>query len=187
MRIRLRLLLPAIQIVIAVLLLIVGNNQMAAHRGQDVYFGPPANWICYALNAPATVLRSAVMYLWEKLGRPFDTHVIAIDNAIFILGVGLVWFLVGAGIEVWLRKGRNVDPLVSAGPLRLVIDLSLMLLGLAFVVLVGYGTRDLLRMQSLASAITQAALYAIWGLVLLIVYGRDFLHRITAEKQSSTG
>lgn len=183
MRIKFRLLLPAIQIAMAVLLLVLGEHQRAAHRGQDMYFGPPAAWICYALNAPATVFRSGVMYLWNELGRPFASHVIAIDNAIFFFGLGVVWSLVRVVADSWFRKRRNIVSAMPAGPLRLVGDLGLVGLGVAFIVLVGYGTRDLLRMQSAVAAALESGLWAIWGLALVIICGRDFIRGISARRK----
>jgi hypothetical protein len=123
------------------------------------------------------------MYLWNELGRPFESHVIAIENAIFIFGVGLLWYLVGVVAESSLRKQRNVGSPMPAGPVRMVGDLGLVGLGVAFIMLVGYGTRDLLRMQSAGAAALEAGLWAIWGFALVIMCGRDFVRGISSRRK----
>jgi hypothetical protein len=123
------------------------------------------------------------MYLWNELGRPFASHVIAIDNAIFFFGLGVVWSLVRVVADSWFRKRRNIVSAMPAGPLRLVGDLGLVGLGVAFIVLVGYGTRDLLRMQSAVAAALESGLWAIWGLALVIICGRDFIRGISARRK----
>jgi hypothetical protein len=123
------------------------------------------------------------MYLWNELGRPFESHVIAIENAIFFFGLGVVWSLVRVVADSWFRKRRNIVSAMPAGPLRLVGDLGLVGLGVAFIVLVGYGTRDLLRMQSAVAAALESGLWAIWGLALVIICGRDFIRGISARRK----
>jgi hypothetical protein len=181
MRARLRLVLPTIQVAVAGLLLIYANYEKAAARG-NIYYRPPAREICYALNAPAALLRFAGMYLWAKLGMPYGNSVDAIDNTIFLFAVGMVWYLLAAVSDSGF--GRRQSIVTARSRWRIGIDLLLMLPGVLFVFF-SYAAWDPLHWESMILKLTRSALFAVWGLAMLIVCGRDFILSVSGHKTSA--
>ncbi|HET9180675.1 MAG TPA: hypothetical protein VFP59_00970 [Candidatus Angelobacter sp.] len=167
MALKLRFVLPAIQVILAASLLIIGAAQHKADRGKDIYYGAPAERVCYAINAPALLFRSAGLYLWHTTDFPMVND--AVDNGIFMIGVVLLWFLVGATIESRL-KGCHKTAL--SRPWRLAIDFFLIVVGIAFV-LVGVGAWNLVHLGSTLQGFAEAAIYFLWAMVLVLISGRD--------------
>jgi hypothetical protein len=180
LRTRLRLVLPTIQVAVAGLLLIYANYEKAAARG-NIYYRPPARDICYALNAPAALVRFVGMYLWAELGRPYGNSVNAIDDAMFLFAVGLVWYVIGAVTDSRLAGDKVLSP---RSGWRIGVDLMLMLPGVLFVFL-AYAAWDPLHWESITIKLTRSTLFAFWGLGILIVCGRDFILSVSEHKRTS--
>jgi hypothetical protein len=166
---KLKFVLPAIQIILAAVLLVVGSAQHRAERGKDIYYGAPAKRICYALNAPALLFRSAGLAILDASHLASTNLYNVIDSGMFILGVGLLWFFVGAAIESRSKRG---DRTALSRSWRLLIDFSLIVLGVAFL-LFGLGAWKLVHWGSVLQGFAEAAIYFLWALALVFISGRD--------------
>jgi|SRR6185437_4485770 len=177
MRIKLRFVLPAIQMTLSACLLVLGAAQYRADRGKEIYYGAPAKRICYAINAPALLFRSAGLYILDASHLVSAKVYDAIDNGTFILGVGLLWFLVGAAIDSRLKRPAKA---ALSRPWRLAIDFSLIVLGIAFLFF-GFGAWNLIHLGSMLQGFAEAAIYCLWALVLVFISGYDLRLLSTAR------
>jgi len=96
-KLRLPIVLPIIQFVVAAILLQLGD------RAPDYYYGSIAQRICWAVNAPAVVVASPAYYVeWRAL--PFNWAARPILGFYF----GDLFLLVGV-IALWCFVGRALD------------------------------------------------------------------------------
>lgn len=175
---RLRFKLPLIQVLLATLLLFVGHLELQNKMGHWLYkdFGPPGRRLCYALNAPALLIR----FGWsETLGtriyRELNTvaAVHNLDDAVFLTAVVLVWFLVGLEVE---RRRIQQGQMVVISPLRIAISLVLVCIGVFFGLISWAPWVEPHWGYSLVwEVIPETVLYLLWGLTLSFIYSRDLL------------
>src|SRR6266566_27636 len=110
----LRFIIPAAQLVLALILLYWGNHTKAPPHS-DTPFVPSVTLICFGINAPALFLRA----LGAGLGTPrMDKAPVmlsgfGLDELFFLVGVVLCWYLVG----LWLDS--RTFPQVKADRLRI--------------------------------------------------------------------
>jgi hypothetical protein len=145
-------------------------------------FGPPERLICNSINAPAMFFRACAMYLWHRLHLPYEFPEAVVEIAVTVVGVGLLWYLVGLEIDAGRQGRRGILP--SMFRWRVALDLALILFGV-FLALVGVGSWLILRWTPMYAGI-QAGLFFAWALVLVGTYGRDLvrsvIQRIAGEK-----
>jgi hypothetical protein len=171
---RLRFILPTINAVAASLLILENS-------GSDFYgLRPeptPTLLACYLLNAPIMPLRFLVMAASSRLTTTFCSP--ANPNAcykaerlagigVFLLGIWVLWYLVGSGIESKWKGRRALLPFRT--PYRVGLDLALFFTGIlcAFVGVLNWKERSFhIPLPLLA--------YMVWALALTIPYGRDLL------------
>lgn len=103
MRMPLKISLPVIQIAVATVLLSLGANQ-TSHGSQDNSpFVATATKVCEAINAPASVFAAGSLGV---LGRFLGVSQVPAGEWLFIVGVAVLWFLVGWEIES--KESRRV-------------------------------------------------------------------------------
>lgn len=123
MRAKWRAILPLVQMAVAVALLLLGH----AHDRADVGFEPPPvspeTTFCYAISAPALLFRFCGIRLWDvmRLSNSASTEII-VDDIIFIVGVGLLWYVVGREID--LRGRKKTSLMLLPPPFRISLDLT---------------------------------------------------------------
>ena len=169
---RIKLVLPLIQIALAVTLLAVGHYTRTVVPGREYHYGEPATRMCYAINAPVLVLRFAALYLWNAAHLTVSSATGAVDIGIFLTGVGLLWYLVGTSIESWRRRRSGMAPPSLRTSVRVTVDLCLIILGVSLG-LMGVGTWMLIHWGSPLQAALEASLYEIWALALTTICAHD--------------
>ena len=165
---RLKWMLPIVQVAISSVLLLVGTFQHPLGSTEYKY-GSAAVRICMGLNAPALVFRFAALSSLQTLGvRTTDTRV---DNACFLLGIGLLWYLVGLQVET---ARRREPPRGVYGTVRVVAYLFFFVVGIGLLpTAIQMWSR--IHWYSMTAACVEGSLEIAWGLVLVFCCGRGLL------------
>jgi hypothetical protein len=169
--IRLYALLPLAQMVIAEMLLWWSERFRLLTHLQDMPGPDRAFVLCISINAPVSLLRA----LWFR--HLSGWH----DDALLIVVIGLFWFWVALNITSW-QRGRSAM-MFSWKPLRLAGDLLLTAVGalLGFVFAMNFPeamirikySRGFTETLWLAS---EPILFLAWSIMLILFFGRDFIH-----------
>lgn len=184
---RLRFILPALHIVVVLTLLAIGGQQLKSTTGHRLYadFGPPATRLAYAINAPVSIARSGVLALWDTLHLPHGVLTDTLGQGLFVIGVVILWFCVGAEIELRMKCRRWI--LESHASLRIGISVLFILVG-SFSALLGWGTWTARQWRYVPNvqAMPEAGFYLLWAITLIIVYARDLLNRLIPRRSAPT-
>ena len=171
MRLRLKYGLPALQMLLAIVLLVWTDRwERALMRVQDMPGTPPSFTLLMAINAPLAMPRAFVFrYLsWWW------------DDITLVVAVGLLWYWVALTVESW-KQSRRIS-LFSSLPLRIIGDLTVVGIGCSVAcgillahwsfIFPPHSRADwLLRIPSLC-------LLILWAAVLILLFGRDLLNSI---------
>jgi hypothetical protein len=176
MHLKLRYVLPLIQIALAVVLLWQSQVWFEAVRHRfDMPGTAPHSLLLLAINAPITVLR----VLWYRHMNYY------MDMAILIAMIGILWYWVGLNVESLRTSGQVLA--LDRMPLRIAADLLLIALGFFF----GFVyVHDELTHRELASAkfavlhvwlrtpfrVTLTFFWISWPVALIFFFGRDLIH-----------
>jgi hypothetical protein len=174
---KIKYVLPVVQIAIVALLLRWNDFLSIAARRCDMPGPSPADRLLMSINAPLVFQ----LRLWYD-AFPYPWRV-----AVQIGAVSLFWYWIAVNISSWRRGGSMVTP--SWGPLRVAIDLGFVLLGLAFGLQGLSSGRDVLRYGSYLTSgvgcfgpnlwcsflpsIAVVCLRLGWSFVLVYFCGRD--------------
>jgi hypothetical protein len=167
MRTKWSVLLPSGQMAVAVALLCLGHRQDAATVGLEYAFVSLPTMLCYAISAPALLFRFCGIHLWNlmRLSNSVSAEVF-VDDAVFVLSVGLVWYIVGHEID--LRAQNKTTFMLLPSTFRMVVDLCLLLFGSALGIM-GLGSRQYQYGPVLV------AIYIMWALVIVVVCSLDLV------------
>lgn len=107
-RLRLAIVLPIAQVLIAGALFAWGHQQW--HTGG--LFVPPARLFCFALNAPA-------VFFWMLLdlfpgGNAPDIFGLYFDEVVVLVGVAITWFSVGRDLDIWRSRRPHTRKRMTA-------------------------------------------------------------------------
>jgi hypothetical protein len=164
-------LLPLTSVLVAAALLMLGHQQLEGPRGGAFRdFGPPATRLAHAMNAPASAFRLCVLTSLNAVGLTFDTAAASADNAIFLIGVGLLWLFISSRN----RARTDIAPQrlslqIGAYSLAILLGMLLTFLGVG-----NWFSRHLFGMP-MSEVIVETVLYIGWGLLIIFIYSRDFL------------
>jgi hypothetical protein len=163
-----------VQVVIAIGLLILANQQLRGTEWGHTAGGAPARRICIALNAPAFFFHDLSLWDWIPglsgvsgvvvSGRIFLT----VDDFIWLIGIALLWYLMGVIIEVKLQKKKPFA--LTFAPLRVGFDLILILMALVFA---SAAFDSWHYIPGWAVGVMSAVLLLAWSLGLLVYCGYD--------------
>jgi hypothetical protein len=163
-RIKLSILLPSLQLALAVFLLQWGKR-IRPPRGLDTIYISTPSQICAGINAPATVFALLERLFWRVDHPPPAIFGFGLGYLFFLLGVALVWHLVGRGLDQrMLWRGRLA---IWTKRKLLFVGLPLTLIGAFF--LYG-GIRSLLTPWGLNNywgSIASDSLAVLWSLFLI--------------------
>ena len=173
---RTAIVLPMVQTVVAVLLLQRGyqlRSTLGPHPSP--FYVPTVTQVCYGISAPAVFLRFATFLLGAKLTPPSIGNFDAGD-LLFLLGVVLVWYLVGRAIDARHRgsTAKSSGGKLAANSLLMVLGIALLCFG------IGGALSD--STENLKGAAVQIGLSVLWGCCLTVVSGA----RIVAALRSRT-
>lgn len=170
-----KLTLPLINVTIALGLVLAGHFW---HRssGQEPEYWAPTVRLAHAVNAPAMLFRFPVLRLWDAVystaADPTNSVEEVADDSIFLLGVAILWYMIGRKLEA--RKQSQSS--VQVRPSKWAYGVSFVSFAAGiFLVLTGVGMLRL-HLQLRAETMAESALYVIWGLVIAVIYGRDLLN-----------
>lgn len=186
---RIKYALAAAQMVLAWTLIRVDNALALAeiaHTHRCDSPGPtPALEVLLRINAPLVLPRA----LWEALGSalwgeyPYLSYYWSVGMLIVV--VGLLWYWVGLNVQAW--RQRRAVLMFSWRPARFVADALFvgagLVCGLATSPVIEFMPRTIqgagcygpMWMYWLSSIISAFALLG-WSFVLVVFYGRDFIH-----------
>jgi|ERR1035437_656302 hypothetical protein len=174
MRVRWGILLPFVQMAIAVVLLLLGYVHDRVATG--VTPPPFETLLCYAISAPVLLLRLCYTYFLGIIRWPTSVSTgIIVDDALFISGAGLLWYLVGHAFDS--RGQRRTSRKFLSNQLRMTADVLLVLFGAALGV-VGIGERQYQYGFLLGTP------FVLWSLAIVAFYGRDLV-RLVRRKESN--
>jgi hypothetical protein len=172
--VRLALVLPAIQLVVATVLLRSGHEPPAYF---DTPYVPTPRLICWGLNAPALLFRGVDVLIdrWDSAPDWGTQPVFGFyrDDLFFLLGVIVVWYLVGRALD----RRRISKPAVSR---RLVTVLPGHLVLLAtgcLLFYMGVGGLTISRYNNPNYPLC-GVLYLIWSVILVLLSGRGLVQTL---------
>jgi hypothetical protein len=175
-RLKLRYVLPLVQMALAVALLWQSNLWFKeAVRLSDIPGPSPAFELCRSINAPIALFQA----LWFRYASS------SADNIVFVLAVGALWYWVGVNFESW-RRYRAVL-VIRRKSLRLAIDLVLFAMGVLLAIVFMSEMRKVLPYFDPRSLWSLAIFgpYVLWSLVLMFFFGRDFIIGVREGKLNS--
>jgi len=184
MRASARVTLPLVQIVIAATLFIVGHYTRTVVPGREYYYGEAATRVCHALNAPVMLFRFVVMGLWNAADLTGSSVENVVDPGIFLVGVALLWYLVGTTIDLWRQKHIVILATLPAWA-RVSLGLFLIIVGILLGIM-GIGIWNLIRWKSVLQATLEASLYELWALGLIAFCAYDLLHLVRAKEEAQS-
>lgn len=180
MRLKLRFVLPVVQMLVAVALLVWTDRwERALMRIMDMPGTPPSFTLLIAINAPLATPRALVYrYLpgwWDQIT--------------LVVVIGVFWYWVSLNIESWQQKRRLF--IFSWVPLRLVADAIAVAIGVMWVFML-WGAHwytvprytvppgvSIVRGWSLSQwlrFVPCSFLPVLWSATLIFFFGRDILH-----------
>lgn len=179
MHIKLRWLLPLLQVLLAAALLV--SNFRRPDRIENPAWTKADRQLCDGLKAPAALIRFGVLKATDKWMPNHSVADFVIDTLGYLALVAVLWYFVAKEIVRHLALKRGA--LARRSPLRNIADCALVLFG---IVLVGFGI--LVRRQfgfPIGAYATVVALpYFIWGIVLAGLYGRDLWVSVSVAQET---
>lgn len=154
---RLVLLLPAVQVLLAIVLLVAGSRQKPSVLQDFPPFVAPATKVCQAINAPVLPLEGGLIALSQRAGIDLGSHQTRVWELCFLAGVVFLWFLAGLEIESQLHQRRT--------RWRALVDCVAICIGVALLFFALAAWRQAESILTVGSAA--------WSIVLIAIYGRE--------------
>ncbi len=174
MRMKLKYALPLVQMALALALLVWSQLwSRAMMRTQDMPGPSPAFTLLVSLNAPVALPRTFwFRYLPDRW-----------DDVTFIVAIGLLWYWVALNVQSW--RQQRMAYTFSRTPLRLTCDFVLISVGIFW----GFTSWSETVSRYLPIAwsgwlwfVLRMGLQLTWCVMLILFFGRDFIHCILAKK-----
>ena len=185
---KLRFFLPVVNVAVCVWALIADNPRSGQYGINPE--PPPLLLACYLINAPVLLIRYAVVFLLGKI-IPAVCGMASLDacylgenlaaRGVFLLGAGLLWYLVGHAIEGEWKGGVPAVPFRSWR--RVTMDVAAVLFAFLCVSLGVLNWKD--RAYPLRLPLPFLSL-VLWGLVLAVLFGRDLLKPVACRPRAET-
>jgi hypothetical protein len=170
MRSSLRIWLPLAQVLLAAVL--ISSNLLRPDPLSNPSFKAPDRQFCDALNAPVVVIRGWFLRFAERefphlYGQLYGGWAgVIIENIIYIVLVGLLWYLVS--IEIGGQKEGKVSIIAEKTGMRIVLDLLLIFFGISL------GIASIIGHAGFGTWYGVFAIpYFIWAAVIVVFYARD--------------
>ena len=181
--VKLKYLLPLLQMVLAIGLLRLSNSWVKAMRGVEDIPGPsPAFNLLVCINAPVGAARA----FWFRYLPGYWV------DLTFIVAIGLFWYWIALNINSW--RERRMVVMFTWWPMRIAGDLLLIGVGailLVYVYVNQFGVR--MAVEALRGPLSPGQLAwrwlvpniglpLVWSLALIFFFGRDFVHCVLRKK-----
>ena len=173
MHVRMRYVLPLLQMALAIAL--VKSSYVWSNRAVHVYHDdmpgtPPAFRLLGSINAPILLPRALWFYHISVLG----------DALAVVLSAGLLWYWVALNVDSWRQKRMVLT--FSFVPARLAADVVLIAMGFFYGFLVVEEGRGLFPASWSSSVWFLSASillpFAMWSMALIFFFGRDFIYGV---------
>ena len=175
MRRRLRIILPIINLVIAIVLL--SWSRLKSYTDLWEMF------LCQWINTPATLAHKLIMSVWSKavIARLSSSTVTRLeyelgilDASVYLILVFATWYIVGLELET---KGGDKLVIVPSSKLgRVIMDGLIVLVGIVLILSeIEHWTRDYFS----AWVFLRAALHLSWAFLFIVIYGRDLIRSVS--------
>lgn len=182
-RIRLKILLPLSQLILAVVLLTVGQHLDSLIK--DKYEPPPLPMptrVCFALNAPALLASWPIVWASVALHIRKATSAILspIDEIPFLIMVTILWYVIARRIEGITRKKKGAYASMSAA--RIIENVLFLFIGV--ILLYGVITQILYLFSYPHSTIdlVLSMLFLLWAMLLFYFPARDLYHALRRQR-----
>jgi hypothetical protein len=163
-RCRMRLVLPLVQVALAVALMT--SNFLRPFSVENPAWTKPDRQFCLGLNAPATLLAEIPVRFANRWFREYYPLDVVVDSVIYFLLIGILWY--GVAIEIG-GNGRSV--LAPMTRMRRMSDTLAVIFGAMLGVLGLLGTRQVGGTVAYVRLVGMP--YLIWAGTIMGFYGRD--------------
>jgi|SRR5579862_9556684 len=178
MRVRLRYVLPAAQVALAIGLYSWSDAWFREMHGHTMP-GPSLGFtILLSVNAPLALLREGY-YLHTGIPELYD-------RLLLLFGVALLWYWVGRNIESWNERGTVAS--FTWLPLRISADLMLITLGGLWVFIVLKNRLWVNEILAYSNRIWLLSVFmpvVLWAIALLFFFGCDLIQIIRGKQSHS--
>jgi hypothetical protein len=180
---RLAVLAPMIQLVVAIALLLVAHRTSAPKGFESSYYVPTAALVCYGINAPASLVKLIGMLVVFLTNRPISIHGFGIEDAWFLVGVTLVWYMIGRKLDR-LRSVAESQKLRKLSATEIMVKLLLLLLGGYFFYLAIEAFLVFGKWNNPTGNIAEGFLFLAWSVVLILLPAKKLLNGRVARTPS---
>lgn len=171
-KLKLALILPIVQVLLAVALFAWGNHQWRTRHG---LFVPAGRLLCFAINAPAELF-SRLLDLFPAWSAP-RIWGFYFDELFFLPGVAILWFLIGRTLDKLRVADKPIGGRMTVS--KALVNLFLLVYG---VDLFWKQTAQWLWYRNQVIAVGthyyDASLYWAWSAVLILVPVLNFANAI---------
>jgi hypothetical protein len=159
-RLRTGLALAVIQVILCAILLNIGRQQLPKTVQDYPVFVGSAIKISEAINAPVVLLGGSVggFSRWIGVGIVSET----MWNALYLVGVFTLWFLVGLKVESSIRKGTAIHL-----PRKILLDCLVLAIGVGMIFLARASQQQDEAILMWGSALWALTLMGVSGLELV--------------------
>ena len=177
---KLTLILPAANLVVAAFLLFLGRLRAG---GLGLYSRSLLVWLCDSINVPAAILRNLLtpilknvfMFLCSSSNSSGCYFAIQFaSTAVFLVAIGATWYKIG--LELERKYHAKANPVTLKSSLRVAEDISLILVGILFA-LVGLAAARVALWYSPTRAALVILPYCVWAAATIIYSSRDLIGR----------
>lgn len=174
-KLRLALVLPGAQLVLAAILLYWGHRVLARPDYRDPAL-PSVTLVCFGISAPALIFRvlGAWLSTWRADQAPAVILGFWIDEWFFLIGVAVLWYWIGRWFD---RRTSSEPPTKSAS-----FIIRSLLLNLFVIALGGYLLLETIRRPQQWGAsvgrIAQGVFFLTWSVILILVPCLKFVRGI---------
>jgi hypothetical protein len=182
-KLRFAFLLPVIQLLVAVLLRQWGRRILGP-RGLDTIYVSTPRLLRFGLNAPAILFKiPALVPTYSPTSNPWALQYRILEFSIFGFSAAELSFLVGV-IVLWFLVGRTIDRYRSPGAhqqssktgISVLVKIFMIILGACFFVAAVQSFNDFGRYNNPRGNLVQATLFLVWSLVLIILPGFNLVN-----------
>jgi len=165
-RSKLKVILPAVQVLAAIVLLALGSHEVPSVMQDSPPFVPPAVKLCEAINAPAVLAEVGLAVFFQRVHlNPGLSRIIS--DTCLLGSVALLWFLVAVTVDLHLRT--------FVTPARVLTDCIAMLLGVALALFAVAASRQEETLLMVGSAT--------WSTALTLASGADLLRCLVLSRK----
>ncbi len=177
-RLKFSFVLPAAQLLIAVVLIAVGNRVPGPRV--DSPWIPTVRLVCHGINAPVAPLGLLGILLERVDRRPPSILGFGAGEIFFLAGVVLLWYLVGRALD--RRKSPPQGRITTS---QMLLNLFLIVWGVCLFFLGLPAFQSPWRYSNRVGNLAEGILFSVWSLILVLVLGANLVKAIRRRHSHS--